>query len=306
MRLVTFSITEGERFGASIENKIVDLIEVERRMQTNSHEDFPHSMPHSMLEFLQGGEPARASVQTAIEYAQRNLKELSETMVARDAADVDFLPPVTRPSKIICIGQNYAEHIKEMGHEPPKYPLFFAKYANTLIGHKQAIKLPRVSTKVDYEAELVAVIGRRGKYIEEADALDYVAGYMNFNDVSVRDYQRRTTQFLQGKTFDTSGPCGAMLVTADEVKDPHNLTVTLRLNNETMQQGSTSDFIFSLPKIINYLSEIMTLEPGDMIATGTPPGVGAARTPPVFLKAGDTVEVEIEGLGVLSNSVEQD
>lgn len=302
MRLVTFSATEGERFGAFIENKIVDLIEVERHMQTNSQRDFPHSMS----EFLQGGEAARSSVQTAVEYAQQNLNELSETMVARDAADVDFLPPVPRPSKIICIGQNYAEHIKEMGHEPPKYPLFFAKYANTLIGHKQAIKLPRVSTKVDYEAELVAVIGRRGKYIAEADALDYVAGYTNFNDVSVRDYQRRTTQFLQGKTFDTTGPCGAMLVTKDEIKDPHNLSVTLRLNNETMQHGSTSDFIFSLPKIINYLSEIMTLEPGDMIATGTPPGVGAARNPPIFLKAGDTVEVEIEGLGVLSNRVEQD
>lgn len=218
--------------------------------------------------------------------------------------DVTFLPPIPRPGKIICLGHNYRKHIMEMGRQMPQYPVLFAKFANTLIGHRQPIVLPKVSQKVDYEAELALVVGKGGKDIPQtAAALDYLAGYAIFNDVSVRDYQKRTIQWLQGKTFDGSGPIGPALVTADEVKDPQALDLTLRLNGEVMQHANTSDFIFDIPTILAYISQIMTLEPGDIIATGTPSGVGDAREPQVYLKPGDVVQVEIAELGMLENAV---
>jgi len=301
LRLVTFNQPTTPRFGAIVEGNVIDLVIGCDELSPHHAHDFPASC----LEFLTGGDEAFATVREVLKLATANdnLALLRRAGAIYDEASVEFLPPITHPEKIICIGQNYSEHINEMGHKPPAYPLFFAKYANALTGHRQAIRLPRVSTMVDYEAELVVVIGRTGKDIPVDRAFDYVAGYMNFNDVSVRDYQRRTSQFLQGKTFDTSAPTGAALVTKDEISDPHNLSVHLRLNDETMQLDTTAHFIFNIPTIINYLSEIMTLKPGDMIATGTPSGVGFARNPQVFLRAGDTVEVEVEGLGVLRNHV---
>jgi acylpyruvate hydrolase len=191
-----------------------------------------------------------------------------------------------------------------MGGDPlPQYPTLFAKFSNTLIGHHAPIVLPACSSMVDYEAELAVVIGRRGRNIPVESAMDYVAGYTIFNDVSVRDWQRRTPQWLQGKTFDGAGPCGPFLVTLDELNDPQSLDVTLKLNGQVMQQSNTTQFIFAIPHLIHYISEIVTLEPGDMIATGTPSGVGFARNPQVFLKPGDQVEIEISGVGVLQNPV---
>jgi 2-keto-4-pentenoate hydratase/2-oxohepta-3-ene-1,7-dioic acid hydratase in catechol pathway len=217
--------------------------------------------------------------------------------------EVKLLPPVPEPEKIICIGLNYADHARESGGEVPKYPVCFAKYRNALAGPADPIVLPRVSCRVDYEAELAVVIGRRGRYIAESDAMDCVAGYMAMNDVSARDYQFRTSQWLQGKTFDGFAPCGPFLVTCDEVPEPHSLGVRLRLNGELMQNSNTRELIFPIPRLISYLSGIMTLTPGDIISTGTPAGVGFARQPPVYLKPGDIVEVEIDRIGSIRNVV---
>lgn len=217
-----------------------------------------------------------------------------------------LVAPIADPGKILCIGLNYADHAAESGVEPPEEPVCFSKFGNTIIGPDQPIRLPSVATQVDYEAELVAVIGRRGFAIPRKKAFDYVAGYMNGHDVSARDWQigRPGKQWLLGKTPDTFAPIGPWLVTADEVADPHDLRIQLRLNGETMQDSRTREFIFGIDEIIAHVSQLMTLEPGDLIFTGTPPGVGMARDPQVWLNPGDRVEVEIEGLGTLSNPVE--
>ncbi len=213
--------------------------------------------------------------------------------------------PISRPGKVICIGLNYKDHAAESGMAIPSEPVCFSKFSSAVVGPGDTILLPRVSEKVDYEAELVVVIGRRGKNIPEKDALGYVAGYMNGNDVSARDWQigRPGSQWLLGKTPDTFAPTGPYLVTADEVGDPHELSVELRLNGQTMQKSSTRELIFGIDRLIAHLSQLVTLEPGDLIFTGTPPGVGMARKPPVFLKGGDIVEVQIQGLGALKNPV---
>jgi 2-keto-4-pentenoate hydratase/2-oxohepta-3-ene-1,7-dioic acid hydratase in catechol pathway len=216
-----------------------------------------------------------------------------------------LLPPVPDARKILCIGLNYRDHAIEGGKAIPTEPVVFGKFHNTLIATGDPIRLPKVSHKVDYEAELVIVIGRRGRDISAERAFDYVAGYTIGHDVSARDWQFRGAerQWIIGKTFDTFAPTGPHLVTADEVPDPHNLRVQLRLNGQTMQDSNTREFIFTVPQLIEYLSQVVTLEPGDLIFTGTPPGVGTARTPPVYLQPGDQVEVEIDGLGILRNPV---
>jgi len=216
--------------------------------------------------------------------------------------------PIPRPGKVLCIGLNYRDHAAESGMAIPAEPVCFSKFSSAVIGPDATIRLPRVSQKVDYEAELVAVIGRRGKNIPESQALAYVAGYMNGNDVSARDWQigRPGGQWLMGKTPDTFAPTGPLLVTADEISDPHELSIELRLNGETMQRSSTRELIFGIDRLIAHVSQLVTLEPGDLIFTGTPPGVGMARKPPVFLQPGDVVEVEVEGLGILKNSVAQE
>ena len=217
--------------------------------------------------------------------------------------EVQLLPPVPDPEKIICIGLNYRDHARETGMEIPKHPIFFAKYRNALAGPYDPIVLPRVSRRVDYEAELAVVMGKPGRHIPEEHALEYVAGYMVLDDVSARDFQRRTGQWIQGKTFDTFAPCGPFLVTSEEVPDPHALAIRLRLNGQLMQDSSTRELIFTIPQLIAYISDIVTFAPGDIISTGTPPGVGFARKPPVYLKAGDVVEVEVDQVGALRNPV---
>lgn len=214
--------------------------------------------------------------------------------------------PITDPGKIICIGLNYRDHAKESGMEAPTEPVVFSKFGNTIIGPQEAIRLPAVSSQVDYEAELVVVIGRRGYGIPRERAFEHIAGYMNGHDVSARDWQigRPGKQWLLGKTPDTFAPIGPWLVTADEIADPHNLAVRLRLNGRTMQEGNTREFIFGVDEVIAHVSQLATLEPGDLIFTGTPAGVGMGRKPPVWLQPGDRVEVEIDGLGTLRNSVE--
>ena len=217
--------------------------------------------------------------------------------------DVVLGPPVPRPGKVICIGLNYRDHAAESGMAVPESPVTFSKYATAVIGPERPIVLPAVSTQVDYEAELAVVIGRRAKHVPVERARDCVLGYTNLNDVSARDMQFADKQWQRGKSCDTFAPMGPAIVTADEVGDPHRLRVQLRLNGRTMQDSSTEQLIFGVDRVVSFLSQTVTLEPGDVIATGTPPGVGFARKPPVFLKAGDVVEVEVEKLGVLRNPV---
>ena len=224
-----------------------------------------------------------------------------------EAAKVKYHAPVHDPRKIVCIGLNYRDHAAESGAQVPREPILFSKYATALIGHGQPIVLPPVSQEVDYEAEIVIIIGKRGRNVATASALEFVAGYTVGHDVSARDWQLKKDgkQWMVGKTFDTFAPAGPVLVTADEVPDPHNLGIRLRLNGQTMQDSNTKQLIFRVGDLVAYLSQVFTLEPGDLIYTGTPPGVGFARKPPVFLKGGDVVEVEIDGLGECCNPVVQ-
>ncbi len=217
--------------------------------------------------------------------------------------DVQWNAPIARPPKILCVGRNYEEHARETGAEAPDEPVIFSKLGTTLNGHNRDVYLPTVSTEVDFEAELVVVIGSAGRNISSARAMDHVIGYGCGHDVSARDWQREKPggQWLLGKSFDGFGPCGPWFVTADEVGDPHNLDVTLRLNGNVMQQSNTQHFIFKIPEIVSYISQVCMLLPGDVIFTGTPDGVGLGRKPPVYLRPGDVTEVEIGGLGVLRN-----
>ncbi len=217
--------------------------------------------------------------------------------------DADLAPVVPDPDKIICVGINYGDHIAEMGRTPPDHPTYFAKYRRALIGPRDDIVLPRAdtSTSVDWECELAVVIGRPIRHASPAEAMDAIAGFCALNDVSVRDWQTRTTQFLAGKTFEATTPVGPMLVTADEIGDGRGLALSTTVNGEIKQQSNTDHLVFGPVDIVADLSRIMTLDPGDIIATGTPGGVGVARTPPQFLTDGDEVVVEIEGIGRLVN-----
>ncbi len=282
MKLATIQTAAGPRVALQVEGGLVDL-----------HAADP-ALPSDLQQLLAGGEKL---LERAAACAGREPDVKEE--------EARFLPVVPCPQKILCVGLNYADHARESGAEVPTEPVIFSKFASALTGHGQPIVLPRASSEVDYEAELVVVIGRRGKHIPEQQALDYVAGYACGHDVSARDWQLRKPggQWLLGKTFDTFAPVGPYLVTRDEVPDPHQLDIALRLNSETMQQSNTRELIFSIPQLIAYISQVMTLEVGDLIFTGTPPGVGFSRKPPVFLKPGDVAEVEIQHLGTLCNTV---
>ncbi|MGF1470635.1 MAG: fumarylacetoacetate hydrolase family protein [Rubrobacteraceae bacterium] len=218
--------------------------------------------------------------------------------------EVELHPPISNPAKIIGIGLNYEDHAQETGADIPEKPIVFAKYPNTLTGPGSPIVIPKITEQADYEAELAVVIGRRARHVEAGDALEYVFGYMNANDVSSRDLQfSEGGQWTRSKSIDTFAPIGPYLVTEDEIEDPQELSVKCTLNGEIVQDGTTEKMIFSVAEIVSFLSTGMTLEPGDIILTGTPPGVGAARDPQVFLKDGDEVSIEIEGLGTLTNPV---
>jgi 2-keto-4-pentenoate hydratase/2-oxohepta-3-ene-1,7-dioic acid hydratase in catechol pathway len=216
---------------------------------------------------------------------------------------VKLLPPVLKPPKIIGIGLNYRDHAEEGGNKVPDEPAVFAKFATALIGHGHPIVLPKASTKPDYEAELAIVIGKGGRYIPEDRWREHVFGYTCANDVSARDFQSATSQWTIGKSFDTFAPVGPAIVTADEILDPHNLDISLTLSDSVMQHSNTRNMIFSVPRLLAYLSSVFTLEPGDLILTGTPAGVGFARKPPRWLKPGDECVVKIQGIGELRNPV---
>ena len=282
MKLLTYQSATGPRAAGVRDDGYVDLNRTDE------------SLPVSLKALLGRGPEALQQAAAAIERGE-----------AFDAEGVRLLAPIPHPEKVICIGLNYVDHAKESGSPIPDEPVTFCKFPTAVRAHEDPIELPPASDQVDYEAELVAVIGLGGKNIPESSALEHVAGYTCGHDVSARDWQKGKPggQWLLGKTFDSFAPMGPHLVTADEVGDAGALRIQFRLNGQTMQDSSTSQLIFPVAQLVAYLSRVVTLRPGDVIFTGTPPGVGAARTPPVFLQPGDVAEVQIEKLGVLRNPV---
>lgn len=310
MRLLSYTFDGQARFGALLnDHTIVDLPATAAVAAHAGHGaawSADHPFPPDMRTWLAAGAAVTVGTQALLTFAAANLDALRALglAVATTDARVAYLPPVPRPGKIVCLGKNYLDHAGELGTGgAPAFPMLFAKYANTLVGHRQPIVLPRVSSQVDYEVELALVIGRTAKDVAPEAAFDVIVGYTCFNDVSVRDWQFRTQQFLQGKTFDGTGPCGPYLVTTDEIADIRACTLTTHINGVLHQQGVVGNMIFDIPTTIAYITQIMTLEPGDIIATGTPSGVGAARKPPVWLRPGDTVTVAVSGVGTLENPV---
>lgn len=220
--------------------------------------------------------------------------------------EVCFLPPILDPGRIICVGLNYKSHIEETGRQMPSYPTLFTRFPDSHVAHGEAIIRPSVSEQHDFEGELAVIIGRSGRYIPAAQALQHVAGYSCYNDGSIRDFQAHTSQFTSGKNFWRSGAFGPWMVTTDEIPDPGQLRLETRLNGRIMQSAPTSDLMFDVPALVEYISTVFPLHPGDVISTGTTGGVGKARKPPVFMRAGDRIEVELSGIGTLSNMVEDE
>ena len=277
MKLLSFVAEGRPSYGAVKENGIVDL---GRRLEART-----------LRELLERDALAQA----------RAVLVAAKPDYALDA--ITFAPVIPDPGKIICVGLNYRDHVAETGRTVTEKPALFARFPTSQVGHLQPIIRPRVSEHFDYEGELALVIGKSGRHVRRADALGHVAGYSCYNEGSIRDWQRHTSQFLAGKTFDRSGSFGPWLVTADEIPDPGRLSLQTRLNGETVQRTTTDLLITDVADLIVYCSTIMSLTLGDVIVTGTPGGVGFKRTPPLYMKPGDTVEVEISGIGVLRNPV---
>ena len=307
MRLVAFQLkdeTNGQtaRVGALLGDG-KSILDFSRALETRESggERFRHN---ELLSWFDLDGPLLPRARAVYEEVARGEKEFGvaqEMIVRRENARL--LAPVPRPGKIICIGLNYRDHAAESKMPTPERPVVFSKFTTAVVGPDEPIVVPEGSERVDYEAELAVVIGRRAKRATRERAFDYVLGYTNFNDVSERSFQFADGQWQRGKSCDTFAPCGPFIATADEVPDPHKLAIRLLLNGVIMQDSNTENMIFGVAELIAFTSETITLEPGDVIATGTPSGVGFARKPPVFLKRGDLVEVRINGLGTLSNPI---
>lgn len=298
MRLVAFSIRSSEpRPGALLEGgkSVLDLASPAAAL--------PQPRLYNDAFDLAGAFQREARSLVARTSDPQELERLRAAGALHERVQVTLHAPVPRPGKILCIGLNYRDHAAESNSPLPERPLLFSKFPTCALAPGGTIRIPHGSENLDYEAELGVVIGRRAARVRADRAMEHVLGYVNFNDVSARDFQFKDGQWQRGKSCDTFAPFGEYIATTDEVHDPHKLRIRLRLNGKTMQDSSTDQLIFGIPKLIESLSEHITLEPGDVIATGTPPGVGFARKPPVWMQPGDRVEVEIHGLGVLTNVV---
>ncbi len=307
MRLVTFTYQGQTRIGAAENNKIVDLNLAYQEMlkqqgKIRYREIAEAFIPADMKGFLQGGKESLSIAQDAVTYALTNENVLTKKII-HDFSEVKIEAPLLNPGKIICVGHNYRDHILEMGRQLPENPVVFAKFANTVIGPQDDIPFYPISEQLDYEAEFAFVVGKKAKGVSREEALDYVVGYTIANDITYRDIQRRTLQWLQGKTVDGTAPMGPWLVTTDELPNPSGLEMVLTVNGEERQRANTDNLVFDVPHLVEFLSNLMTLEPGDIVLTGTPGGVGFARDPQVFLRDGDVVKIEIDKIGVLENRV---
>jgi acylpyruvate hydrolase len=286
MRLTAFEHAGTVRLGLVDGDSVIDLAEA------------APNLPRDLTGLIRAGAPGFAAAQV-----MRTARPSSRHKLA----GLRFLPPIQNPGKIICLGLNYADHAKEGGHAKPEYPSFFMRCATSLVAHGEPMLRPQASIQLDYEAELVAVVGRTARHVAKDKALDCIAGYSCFNDGSVRDYQRKTTQWTIGKNFDNTGAFGPWFVTADELPPgAAGLAIQSRLNGQVMQSANTRDMLVPVAETVALLTECLTLEPGDLLVMGTPAGVGHARKPPVWMKHGDTIEIEIEKIGVLSNPIKDE
>lgn len=290
MNFVNIRQDNSFRLGVMRDEHVIDLPDLARQSGEEGY------IVSSMNRFLDGGEEARR-------FVSRLLNDFGEHHRGNPIPVSQLGPPIPNPGKIIAVGLNYQSHANEANFKPPEYPLIFAKFPNSISGPRDAIVLPAKDMEVDSEAELAVVIGRRAKAISVESAYEYVAGYMSLNDVSARKWQFADKQWTRGKSCDTFCPTGPWISTRDDIPDPHNLRITGRLNGVVLQESNTSEVIFRIPELLAFISATITLDPGDIIATGTPSGVGAFRSPPVYLKDGDVTEVEIEKLGKLVNPV---
>lgn len=280
MKLATFTHGGSTRIGVADGDEMVDL--------SASVPD----LPREMVAFLEAGSDAMEAARAAVSNGTRI-----------PLADVHLEAPITRPPKFLAVGLNYADHVAESGMETPEHPTIFNKQSTCVTGPTDPVHVPRASHVLDYEGELGIVIGRRGRHVSRDDAADYIAGYVVVNDVTVRDWQFRTPTWTMGKSFDTHGPIGPWIVTTDEISDPHRLDLRTYVNGELRQESNTKQLIFDCFNLVEHFSTAFTLEPGDIIATGTPSGVGIVHKPPQILKAGDVVRVEIEGIGEIENPI---
>ncbi len=307
MKLINFTTQGHTRVGAIVGDKVIDLnYAYQAQLKTEGkyrYEEIAHAfVPGTADELYQGGKESLQLAQNAIDFILGNPDSFDKKVIY-NKNEVKVEAPVQKPGKIICVGHNYREHILEMGRELPSNPVIFAKFANTILGPEDDIPFYPISEQLDYEAEFTFVIGKQARNVSEEEALDYVAGYTITNDVTYRDIQRRTIQWLQGKTIDGTAPMGPYLVTSDELQDPSGLDVVLKVNGEIRQKTNTANLVFDVKKLVSFLSGLMTLEPGDVVLTGTPGGVGFAMDPQQFLKDGDVVTIEIDQIGTLENTV---
>jgi len=309
MKLALYRHAGVTRLGVPDGDVLVDLTRaggwlLSSRGVSRAAERAAHLLPPSTVEFLAGGRETRALANEVVDALSRaDRRELDREGILAPLDTVEFLPTLLGAERFICVGRNYLEHVKEGGAEVPKYPVLFSRYWPSVVGHRQALVRPRLSEQFDFEAEVCAVIGTDCRYVERVRALDVVGGYTILQEGSIRDWQRRAPTQMAGKNFYHSGSMGPYLVTADEIPDPHNLRITTTLNDQTMQDANSSGMLYDINFLIHYISQFMPLAPGDVIATGTPPGVGMARTPPVWMRAGDTLVIEIESIGRLENPV---
>ena len=309
MKLASYRQGGETRLGGVDGDAVVDLNRayaalLESEGHPTARDTADATVPTDVVAFLALGDSAVAAAQKALTHVESlDAADASSGLLTSQLADVKLLPPVPNPPKIVCVARNYAEHAKEAGLEISEIPIVFARFANTLVANGDPVVRPQVSEQFDWEGELAVVIGKGGRHIKRDAAMEHVAGYSIFNDVTVRDYQFRVTQYTSGKNFADSGPFGPFLVLTDEIDDPHALDISVEVNGVVKQTGNTSDMLFDVPAMIEHISEWIELEPGDVIPMGTPSGVGFKRTPPEFLRPGDTVTVSVTGLGTLTNPV---
>jgi 2-keto-4-pentenoate hydratase/2-oxohepta-3-ene-1,7-dioic acid hydratase in catechol pathway len=308
-QIARFRHAGADRLGAAEGNEYIDLTRAYAAAQASQGRANAEALAHAVLPpdalvFFEGGQVSLQAAKDAIEFARGLDPSHARNQGIRvPRSDTKTLVPIPNPRKIICVARNYGKHAAEAGLDIPEIPILFPRFAATLIADGDPIIVPFVSRELDWEGELAVVIGKGGRHISKADAFDYVAGYTIFNDVTVRDYQFRVTQYTGGKNFHASGPIGPHITLVDEALDPRNLGITTTVNGVVKQEGNTNEFIFDIPTLIEHISEFIELEPGDIIPTGTPAGVGFKRNPPEFLSEGEIVEVTIEGIGTLSNPV---
>lgn len=307
MKLVSYKLKNKPgafRIGYVEDGKVIDLQEGYCKLLISKNDadavsTIDYLLPSDPVAFYSLGKIAINRAKESYAYVSKH----RDDSVMFTEAEVSFGTPISNPSKIICVGKNYAEHAQELKSDVPDLPVLFAKFSNALIGPEDNIEKSRLTEKLDYEAELALVIGKEASQVKREDALDYIAGYTIGNDISARDMQKRTPQWLQGKTHDRSTPIGPWVVTADEVGNPQDLSIRSFVNGEKRQESHTSHMIFNVPFLIEFISSFVTLKPGDIILTGTPEGVGLGMNPPQFLSDGDVVAVEIEKIGKLENTV---